>query len=197
MDAVYERYVQKIWEKKRRMRAKKGRPYIGEEDDLVVPTVEMCEAKTKAFPPRPKGPELDSIADLVALVKNGPVQGDLEEWLEMATAEHASIGSFALVAQKLMAISGPAEMLHEALLCAQEEIGYAELAFAVARGLGAPQPQPVYAPHTVFISNDEERVLSETIEEGCVEESIGALDAARKSDNSTSYFGCCLEASCH
>ena len=187
MDGLYLRYVMRIMMIRDSMRyqACEGRPYISAEDLLVVPKVEMCVGKTQRFPPRPKGPELDSITDLVALVKNGHVQGNLEEWLEMATAEHASIGSFALVAQKLMAISGPAEMLHEALLCAQEEIGHAELAFAVATALGAAQPQPVYAPHTVFISNDEERVLVETIEEGCVEESIGALDAARKSDNST------------
>ncbi len=99
----------------------------------------------------------------------------------MALAEHASIGSFAVTAQKLCAAGAPAAMISEALTCAQEEIGHAELALAVARALGASHRdcEPVYRPHQVSVSGDLELLLHDTLQEGCLMETIGALEAAR------------------
>jgi hypothetical protein len=63
----------------------------------------------------------------------------------------------------------------------QEEIGHAELAFAVARVLGwSNAAEPVYTPHGVTVSGDMDALLRDTLEEGCLMETVGALDAARR-----------------
>ena len=70
------------------------------------------------------------------------------------------------------------------LLLAQEEIGHAELAFAVARTLGwCNALEPVYTLHNVCVNGDIETLLHDTLEEGCLMETVGALDAARRADS--------------
>jgi hypothetical protein len=78
-------------------------------------------------------------------------------------------------------------MVTESLLCAQEEALHAHLAFHLASSLAPPSSSlpsliqaTTYPPHTCSITGDVASLLTETIYEGCVEETLGALRAAKE-----------------
>eukprot|EP01124_Arcella_intermedia_P013163 TRINITY_DN19579_c0_g1_i1.p1 TRINITY_DN19579_c0_g1~~TRINITY_DN19579_c0_g1_i1.p1 ORF type:complete len:297 (+),score=59.68 TRINITY_DN19579_c0_g1_i1:126-893(+) len=108
-------------------------------------------------------------------------------WLNSGKAEHASIASFALFSQKLMAIGAPTHMVSRALQCAQEEIGHAKMCFELSAAYKGEEVKGVdqnfnisYDTQTVKVSNDTKKVFQDTVLEGCLMETLSALDAARK-----------------
>jgi hypothetical protein len=92
------------------------------------------------------------------------------KWTEAGKSEHASIASFALFAQKLLAIGAPAHLVTEALQCAQEEITHAAFAFTLASAYAGHQVVPsTYDAHTMTVAPELMRIIEDTIREGCVE----------------------------
>jgi len=104
-----------------------------------------------------------------------------KEWIETGKSEHASVSSFALFAQKLLAISAPPELIAEALQCAREEIDHAMYAFTLASAYSGDSVvvPSTYNTHTMVVTPDLKLIIEETINEGCIQETIAALDACR------------------
>ena len=186
MDRIFS--ANRAYELERRRPMPGGRPYHDERHERVeamaVPHVPQC-VEFAARPPLPHPlREVASIVAEVAALSVEPNATVAAEWMRMGLAEHASIASFALVAQKLLAVGAPMQAVTEALLCAQEEIGHAELSFAMAAATGHANAHapPAYPSHMTDVSNDIDVLFADTIEEGCVAETVGALEAAAKCD---------------
>lgn len=107
-------------------------------------------------------------------------------WSEIGRSEHAAIASFGLYAQQLLAVGAPMDMVREAFLAADEEMGHAALSFALAEGFAnARCPVPTYEQHNLSVSPSFEALIRETVNHGSLEETLGALDAARKAHPAT------------
>ena len=97
----------------------------------------------------------------------------------MGRAEHASVASFSLFAQRLLAIGAPPELISEAFECAKEEIEHAKYCFTLATYYAGYQIEPtVYQAHNVSIIPDIKSIVGATIQEGCIEETLSALTTA-------------------
>ena len=97
----------------------------------------------------------------------------------MGRAEHASIASFSLFAQRLLAIGAPPDLICEAFECAKEEIEHAKYCFTLATYYAGYQIEPtVYQPHNVSIIPNIKSIVKSTIQEGCIEETLSALTTA-------------------
>ena len=101
-------------------------------------------------------------------------------WLEVATLEHASIASFSVFALDLMALGAPPELLRDAHAAARDEVDHAARAFALASayldrplspGRLAVPPRGPADGHTVAMA---------LVREGCVAETLAAIDAAAR-----------------
>lgn len=85
----------------------------------------------------PLSPEVASLSEAQRSKK-------VEEWTASGQAEHASIASFALFAQKLLAIGAPAALVTEAMQCAQEEVTHAAFAFSLASAYAGINSSTLY-----------------------------------------------------
>lgn len=101
-------------------------------------------------------------------------------WRRAALAEHASVASFARFALELLALGAPASLVDEATRAQADEVRHARQAFAVLSWLtGAPEspgPLPLDGVHP---RTTPEQVLTATLLEGCVNETLAAAEAAR------------------
>lgn len=100
-------------------------------------------------------------------------------WEEIARMEHASIAAFARFALQLLAIGAPAELVAGAQAAMADEIAHARLAFALAgayRG-EAIGPGPLDVTGALDGADDVRQIFSLLIREGCVGETVAALEA--------------------
>lgn len=96
-------------------------------------------------------------------------------WQREAAHEHASAAAFVRLAQQLMALRAPHELIAEAARSAEEEWRHARIAFAIAsayagRSLG---PAPTGLPHAAWPSRSE--LAAASYLEGCVAETVSAV----------------------
>lgn len=104
-------------------------------------------------------------------------------WIEAAQSEHASVASFARFALELLALGAPADLVARAHRAAIDEIHHARVAFALAsRFAGASvEPGPLLVEAATPLDTvTPVSVLRGTVREGCVNETIAALDARRR-----------------
>jgi len=99
-------------------------------------------------------------------------------WLDAALAEHASIASFARSAIELLAVGAPPDLVRRAQQSSIDEIEHARMCFAVAstyadRTLSAGPLQPAPPRELDLIG-----LAVTTFEEGCVCETMAAMEAA-------------------
>lgn len=110
----------------------------------------------------------------------GMTRGALaRHWTTAAQLEHASVGSFSRFSLQLLAVGAPPSLIERTHAAALDEIKHAELCFSLAtlysgRPIG-PGPLPVDA-HS-FGAWDLPSVAVATVEEGCVGETIAAIEA--------------------
>ncbi|HTJ80550.1 MAG TPA: ferritin-like domain-containing protein [Polyangiaceae bacterium] len=99
-------------------------------------------------------------------------------WAEAARLEHASVASFARFSLQLLALGAPAELIRDTHAAALDEIEHAKLAFAVAASLSGEAfgPGPLVEA-TSPISTDLADIVRALVVEGCVGETMGALEA--------------------
>lgn len=99
-------------------------------------------------------------------------------WLHAAQMEHASVASFGQFALQLLALGAPAELIENAHVAALDEIEHARICFALASAYGGARygPGPLDAVTDGF-SSDVEAVVCANVEEGCVGETLSALEA--------------------
>jgi hypothetical protein len=114
-------------------------------------------------------PELD--AELRALVAQG--------WLEQALMEHASVAAFARFSLQLLSLGAPAELVSDASQALADEIVHARDCFALARRHSARDVGPTALPLTGALEElDLTAIVLGTIAEGCIGETVAALEAA-------------------
>ena len=100
-----------------------------------------------------------------------------QAWLFDARHEHAAIASFARFALQLLALGAPPRFVAEAWRAADDERAHALLFFGLARAHGAA----ALGPDTLDVSgalagaDDVIDVVTKTVREGCVAETISAM----------------------
>jgi hypothetical protein len=105
------------------------------------------------------------------------------DWAQIAQLEHASVASFARFTLHLLALGAPPQLVTGALQAGLDEVAHARAAFGLATRLGgaAVGPGPLPLGGDLFGPAgpaDLAAVAAQTFAEGCVNETIGALEAA-------------------
>jgi hypothetical protein len=102
------------------------------------------------------------------------------DWAQVAQLEHASIASFARFTLQLLAVGAPPQLVEASLRAGLDEVAHARATFRLAsRYAGAPVgpgPLPLHGP--VLGDLSLATIAAATVTEGCVNETIGALEAA-------------------
>lgn len=155
-----------------------GRPFLidGEARTANIETREdWCENTS-----------LTNIADLPLNLRNELA----EAWEHTARMEHASIAAFARFALELLSLGAPSELIMRTNAAMVDETNHARLAFALA---GAYRGKPV-GPGRLAMDgamdegDDLASILRRVIREGCVGETVAAVEAgegAARSRNET------------
>lgn len=100
-------------------------------------------------------------------------------WAKDGLFEHASVATFARFAIQLMSVGAPARLLHETLAAGRDEVRHAELCFALASAYAGEPLEPDAFPVEARLPIDRELVaiVAETVVEGCIGETLAALQA--------------------
>ena len=102
-----------------------------------------------------------------------------EAWQAEAQLEHASVAAFSKLSLLLMVLGAPPDLIDAAHAAARDEIVHARLAFTIASRWGntdvGPAPSPQWGG---AIDGDVLTLLCETLEDGCVGETIAAQEAS-------------------
>ncbi|MCX5744969.1 MAG: hypothetical protein NT062_20975 [Proteobacteria bacterium] len=105
-------------------------------------------------------------------------------WREAAQMEHASIASFANLALRLLALGAPPELVAATHAAAIDEVAHARAAFAIALAYAGAAIGPGAFPAAAHMSADGSiaDLALETFVDGCVGETVAALEADRAAD---------------
>lgn len=100
-------------------------------------------------------------------------------WLRAAQLEHASVAAFARFSLQLLSLGAPARLLEASAQAQQDEIRHAQAAFAVASHFsGGPLGPGPLALAGLECGEPFADIVVGTFIEGCVGETIAALEAA-------------------
>ena len=99
-------------------------------------------------------------------------------WLEQAEGEHASVASFSRHTLQLMSIGAPSKLLFASQNSALDEIRHAKICYGIVGALLGSD----YGPGPLDVEEGVEKtslksIVHSTIEEGCIEETISAVEA--------------------
>lgn len=124
-------------------------------------------------------PELQAVPDEVRPALSA-------SWLHAAQMEHASIASFGQFALQLLALGAPAELVEKAHVAALDEIEHARICFALASAYASER----YGPGSLDAvtdgcSSDLQTIVCANVEEGCVGETLAALEAREAARRAT------------
>lgn len=100
-------------------------------------------------------------------------------WTEIALMEHASIAAFARFALELLSLGAPASLVAETHAAIADETAHARDAFALASAYGGAKvgPGDFGAAAEALASRSPEDVVLTAIAEGCVGETVAAMEA--------------------
>ena len=103
----------------------------------------------------------------------------VEHWTRAAQMEHASVAAFSRFSLQLLAVGAPPSLLEDAHRAALDEIKHAELCFSLATTYAGSSigPGPLPVDERALTSWDLQSVAVGTVDEGCVGETIAALEA--------------------
>lgn len=142
-----------------------GRPFLVEGGERLAPLVNRSEWCGRERPSQPIGEE-----DRTVLAARWAVVGQME---------HASVAAFARFTLQLLALGAPADLVLRTQGAAADEVRHAESAFALASRYGGRSVGP--GPLDVdgaLASMDLQEVVRLTVLEGCVGESVAAVEAS-------------------
>ena len=107
-------------------------------------------------------------------------------WTEIGLMEHASIAAFARFALELLALGAPAELVARASTAMADETRHAKLAFGMASRFAgeAVGPGPLGLAGAFSDTVDRELLLRNVFREGCVGETVAALEASEAAQRS-------------
>lgn len=107
-------------------------------------------------------------------------------WARIGLAEHASVASFSRFALELLAFGAPATLVSAAHAAALDEVRHAKLAFGLASAYAGdtigPGPLPLAE---LTVCTDLAAFAAATAREGCVAETLSALQMAEARDRAT------------
>ncbi len=107
-------------------------------------------------------------------------------WVRIALAEHASVASFSRFALDLLAFGAPADLVADAHAAALDEVRHAKLAFGLAQAAGGEALRPGPLPLAeLALADDLAAFAAATAREGCVAETLSALQMAAARDRAT------------
>jgi hypothetical protein len=100
-------------------------------------------------------------------------------WAELGLMEHASIAAFARFTLQLLSVGAPAELVEQSQRALADELLHAQICFGLASAYaGEPiGPGPLPTEHALDLSSLED-IAALTLHEGCVGETIAALEAS-------------------
>lgn len=106
-----------------------------------------------------------------------------QEWTKNAIGEHALIASFSAFSIALMTNQAPSDLVEDALKAALEEVRHAKTSFDIASKLTRKElgPGPLPESNHVF-AQDMTALAMGVATEGCVDETLSALEAAAEAD---------------
>jgi hypothetical protein len=104
-------------------------------------------------------------------------------WTKSALGEHASIASFAAFAIALMTNGAPSHLVEDALNAALDEVRHARTSFAIASKLRGHDIGPGPLPESKHEFGHDLKALAIAVaNEGCIDETLSALEAAYKAE---------------
>src|SRR6185436_7062049 len=105
-----------------------------------------------------------------------------EAWARDALLEHASVASFGRFALELLAFGAPADLIEAAHRAALDEVRHARLCFALAGAYRGEALAPGAFPFdgAVRLAGDLAALAESAVLEGCVGETLAALQAAEQ-----------------
>lgn len=148
-----------------------GRPFLIDGD------VRVAESTTRGdwYPSGALGVAASAAPELDPELRERVAQG----WLEQGLAEHASVAAFARFALQLLSVGAPAELVSETSQALTDEVRHACDCFALARRHGGRDVGPAALPLSGALQQLElTEIVLGTIAEGCIGETIAALEAA-------------------
>lgn len=149
-----------------------GRPFLVEGEERLAPVAcrgDWCDPSVKP-----------ALAGL-----NGAQRARLHDhWARIGLMEHASVAAFARSAMQLMSLGAPPSLLIDTQAAMVDETQHARLAFALASAYGdapiGPGPLPIDG---ALDADDLLSILHTTIHEGCIGESVAAVEAAESAEH--------------
>ncbi|MEI9953655.1 MAG: ferritin-like domain-containing protein [Pseudomonadota bacterium] len=149
-----------------------GRPFLVDGVQRLAPVATRTDWKALAL--LPKLTELD--ATLSAHLA--------EQWTQVALMEHASIAAFARFTLQLMSLGAPASLIERATAAMVDETKHARACFAVASGYAnAPLGPGCLAVERSLGESSLLEVVLNTIREGCVGETVAAIEAREAAEH--------------
>jgi len=100
-------------------------------------------------------------------------------WARMAQMEHASIAAFARFALQLLSVGAPASLIEQTYEAMRDETEHAKTCFALAGSYSGHAVGPATLPVGDALADlSPEAILVTTILEGCIGETVAAIEAA-------------------
>jgi hypothetical protein len=149
-----------------------GRPFLVEGRAVAAPSCAGAPGWREEGAPQPRVDDL-SAADRTALA---------EAWTRDGLFEHASIASFGRFALELLAAGAPADLVEDAHLAALDEARHAKLCLGLASAYAGAPVGPGAFPFGggVEVTADLASIAARVAREGCVGETVAAVQAAEQ-----------------
>lgn len=144
-----------------------GRPFLVDGSARVASVVGRRDFAALDLRPRLEGLSMRERESLAA------------RWAEIGQMEHASIAAFARFALQLLSLGAPSDLLESTHAAMADETAHARSAFGLASAYGerAVGPGPL-SLEAALDGHDVRAILEGTIVEGCVGETVAAVEAA-------------------
>jgi hypothetical protein len=177
-----------------------GRPFRDGKGDDIVAEVRMTgdaiiDAENDAmytfsswvYPEAIRTRSLANSEDQEHTFRGSGNQEIVDDWAHRAAGEHSSIASFAAFAIALLTNEGPPDLIRDSLQAAIDELNHATASFTMASELAGQTYYPGSLPSTsLSFSSDLIGLVQSTISEGCIGETLSALQMASQMENQSS-----------
>lgn len=152
-----------------------GRPFLVDDVARVAPLARRSDWRDATFKPLPVPPEL---SDEIAAA-----------WEATAQMEHASIAAFARFTLELLALGAPPELIERTNRALADETKHARTAFAMASAYRGASVGPgrLAIERALDDAADVSTFVRQLIREGCVGETVAAVEAAEAEDHAQDF----------
>jgi hypothetical protein len=105
-----------------------------------------------------------------------PAPARAAAWAIAGSGEHASVAAFARLSLQLLRLGAPSDLLRGVHQAAMDEVGHAEICWAIAQRFGAPRVSagPFPFPDSIAVDADLPALAAAAVREGCLAETLGA-----------------------